>query len=435
MRNLALFTTLVVLSQTAFCSDEWPQFRGPGGQNHSEAKGLPVTWSETENIKWKTPLPGEAWSSPVVSGNEIWMTNSTDEGKSLRVISVALDTGKINFDTEVFHVEKPETKHKLNSFASPSPILENGKLYVFFGTYGMACVSTHDGKKVWENTDTKHATQNGAGSTPISYKDKLIVCIDGMDVQYQLALNKSDGKVAWKTPRSIPFKPTTKTDAKKAYGTPLLYQVDGKDQIVAPAAEAFYAYDPNTGKELWRLAHPGFSNVPIPVFANGLLFLDTGFMRAQMWCVKPIAGGGEKLDLPPENVLWKLTSQGTMLADVGKPDAKPVTVSIPTRPTPVIVGNRMYMISDTGILTSVDTATGHIVWIEKLLKEYSMSPMYADGHIYLFNHIGAAIVFEPGDTFKKLAENTLEEGCMASPAIVGKALIVRTKKALYRIEK
>jgi outer membrane protein assembly factor BamB len=435
MRLLALFTTLSIFAAAAFGSDSWNQFRGPTGQGIAEAKDLPVTWSETENIKWKTPLPGEAWSSPVVSGNDIWMTNSTDEGKSLRAFSVALDTGKINFDVEVFHVDKPEFKHKLNSYASPTPILENGKLYVFFGTYGMACISTHDGKKVWENTDIKHATQNGAGSTPISYKDKILLCIDGMDVQYQLALNKSDGKVAWKTPRSMPFKPNTKEDMKKAYGTPLVYTFEGKDQVVATAAEGFYAYDPETGKELWRLKQPGFSNVPTPVFANGLLFLDTGFGKPQMWAVKPIAGGGEKLDLPPENIVWKIIAQGTMLADAGKPDAKPVTVSCPTRPSPLAVGNRLYMISDTGAFTCLDSATGNIVWIEKLNKEWSTSPTLADGKIYLFNQIGTSYVIEPGDTFKKLAENTLEDGCMASPAIVGKALIVRTKKALYRIEK
>lgn len=435
MRTLAILLTLAVLSMTAFATDEWPQFRGPGGQGYAEAKGLPVTWSETENIKWKTPLPGEAWSSPVVSGNEIWMTNSTDEGKSLRAFSVALDTGKIGFDVEVFHVDKPEFKHKLNSFASPTPILENGRLYVFFGTYGMACISTHDGKKVWENTDIKHATQNGAGSTPITYKDKILICIDGMDVQYQLALNKSDGKEAWKTPRSMPFGPKTKEDMKKAYGTPLVYQFEGKDQMVATAAEGFYAYDPATGKELWRLKQPGFSNVPIPVYGNGMLFMSTGFMKPQMWAVKPISGGGEKLDLPPENVVWKISGQATMLADAGKSDAKPVTVSSPTRPSPILIGNRLYLISDTGALSCLDAATGNVVWIEKLGKEYSTSPTYADGKVYLFNQIGAAIVFEPGETYKKLAENTLEEGCMASPAIVGKALIVRTKKALYRIEK
>ncbi len=435
MRTFAVLFTLAALSFAAFATDEWPQFRGPGGQGYAEAKALPVTWSETENIKWKTPLPGEAWSSPVVSGNEIWMTNSTDEGKSLRAFSVALDTGKIIFDVEVFHVDKPEFKHKLNSFASPTPILEKGRLYVFFGTYGMACLSTHDGKKIWENTDIKHATQNGAGSTPISYKDKILVCIDGMDVQYQLALNKSDGKVAWKTPRSMPFGPKTKEDMKKAYGTPLVYQFEGKDQMIATAAEGFYAYDPATGKELWRLKQPGFSNVPIPVYGNGMLFMSTGFMKPQMWAVKPIAGGSEKLDLPPENVVWKISGQATMLADVGKSDAKPVTVSSPTRPSPILIGNRLYLISDTGALSCLDAATGNVVWIEKLGKEYSTSPTYVDGKVYLFNQIGNAIVFEPGETYKKLAENTLEEGCMASPAIVGKALIVRTKKALYRIEK
>ncbi len=427
--------SMLLLALSSFASDEWPQFRGPGGQGYADAKDLPVTWSETENIKWKTPLPGEAWSSPVVSGNDIWMTNSTDEGESLRAICVRLDTGKIAFDVEIFHVDTPEFKHKLNSYASPTPILEYGRLYCFFGTHGMACIATHDGTKVWENTDIKHDPQNGAGSTPISYKDKLLICIDGMDVQYQLALNKSDGKVAWKTPRSMPFKPNTKEDAKKAYGTPLIYQFEGRDQMIAVAAEGFYAYDPNTGKELWRLKHPGFSNAPIPVYGDGMLFMSTGFMTPQTWAVKPIADGGGKPDLAPENVLWKIAGTALKVSDVNKPDARPVTVVSQTRPSPIFIDKRLYLISDNGALSCIDAPTGNVVWTQKLGAEFSTSPTYADGRVYLFNQVGKAIVFEPGEAFKKLAENTLEDGCMASPAIVGKALIVRTKSALYRIEK
>jgi outer membrane protein assembly factor BamB len=405
------------LRALASASEPWPQFRGPDGQGQAAAKDLPVTWSESEHVKWKTELPGEAWSSPVISDNQIWMTNATDAGQSLRAICVTLDTGKLIQDVEVFHIEKPETKHALNSYASATPIIDDGRLYVYFGTHGAACLSAKDGKKIWENRDLKHDTQNGEGSTPISYKDKLLICVDGMDVQYQLALNKSDGSVAWKTKRSMPV--LKKEDLRKAYGTPLVYKFDGKDQMVATAAEGFYAYDPETGKELWRLKHPGFSNVPVPVYGNGMLYMSTGFTKAQMWAVKPIAGGGEKPDLPAENVVWRINGQAPC----------------PTQPSPLVIGERLYMLSDTGALSCLNALTGGVVWTVKLGGEYSGSPSYADGKIYLFNRMGKAIVFEPGDTFKKLAENTLEEGAMASPAFIDKALILRTKKALYRIEK
>ncbi|HLX61062.1 MAG TPA: PQQ-binding-like beta-propeller repeat protein [Planctomycetota bacterium] len=433
MRNATLI--LIVVASAVFAADEWPCLRGPTLQGYSDAKDLPVTWSEKENIKWKTELPGTAWSSPVVSGNEIWMTNSTDDGKVLSVICVTLDTGKKIHDEEVFYVEKQEFKHTLNSYASPSPIIDNGRLYVFFGTHGAACFDTKTAKKVWENAELKHDPQNQAGSSPVQYKDKILICIDGMDVQYQVALNKSDGKIAWKTERSMKFPPNLKEDFKKSYGTPLVYQVDGQDQMVAIAAEGFYAYDPNNGKELWRLRHPGFSCVAIPVYGNGLLYMSTGFTKPQMWAVKPIAGGGSTLDLPQENIVWKINGQTPWLNPPSAAENKPVGAPSPNKPSPVLIGNRLYMLADSGKLSCIDALSGKAVWVQALGGEYSASPTYADGKIYFFNHTGVGTVIEPGEKFKKLAENTLEEGCMASPAIVGKALIVRTKKAIYRIEK
>ena len=432
MRSVLTVACAALLLTTAvFASDDWPQFRGPTGQGLADGKGVPTSWKEkdassaAENIKWKTDLPGQGWSSPVISGNQIWMTTATDEGKSLRALCVALDTGKLELDVEVFHIDKPEFKHALNSFASPTPVLDgiDGRVYVYYGTYGTACLSTKDGKKIWENRTLPHTTQNSAGSTPISYKDKLLICMDGMDTQFQVALKKSDGSIAWKTARSMPV--NKKEDMKKAYGTPLVYQFEGKDQMVAPAAEGFYAYDPETGKELWRLKHPGFSNVPIAVFAGGMLVMDTGFGKPQLWAFKPVAGGaggtggGDKLDLPPENIVWRINGQAPC----------------PTQPSPVVIGERLYMLSDSGALTCLNLKDGAVVWTEKLNGEYSASPTVIGGNIYIFNRTGKALVIEPGDKFKKLAENQLEEGCMASPAVVGKAMIVRTKTALYRIEK
>lgn len=415
---------MYLLSLGGFASDQWLMFRGPTGQGIADAKDVPIKWKEkddsgpAENIKWKTELPGQAWSSPVVNGNQIWMTNASLDGKSLRVLRAALDTGKIEIDQEVFHIDEPEFKHATNSYASPTPVLDPDRVYVYYGTYGTACLSTKDGSKIWENRKLPHNTQNSAGSTPIPYKDKLLICMDGMDTQFQVALNKSDGSVAWKTARSMPVV-NKKEDMKKAYGTPLVYQFEGKDQMVAPAAEGFYAYDPNTGKELWRLKQPGFSNAPTAVYANGLLYMSTGFTPPQLWAFKPAAGSEASLDLPPDNVKWKIKGQAPC----------------PTIPSPIAVGERLYMLSDTGALSCINTSTGAIVWTEKMNGEWATSPTLIDGRIYLFDRKGRGIVFDPGDKFIKIAENTLEDGCMASPAVVGKAIILRTKKALYRIEK
>jgi outer membrane protein assembly factor BamB len=424
MVRLALAVLMTLCAACAPASDSWTLFRGPTGQGLSDATGIPTTWKEAEgsmpaqNIVWKTELPGQSWSSPVVQGNQIWMTNAATDGTSLRALRVALDSGKIELDVEVFHVDKPEFKHALNSYASPTAVLDGDRVCVYYGTYGTACLATQDGKKIWENTSLPHATQNSAGSTPIPYKDKLLICMDGMDTQYQVALKKSDGTVAWKMERSM--KVLKKEDMRKAYGTPLVYQFHGKDQMVAPAAEGFYAYDPNTGKELWRLKHPGFSCVPVAVFANDTLFMGTGFMKPQFWAFKPVEGGYgfDKLDLPAENILWKINGQAPC----------------PTQPSPVVLGERLYLLTDSGALSCLNIKDGAVVWTAKLNGEFSASPTLIGGLLYLFNRTGKCILVKPGEKFEKVGENLLEEGCMASPAVVGKAMIVRTKKALYRIE-
>jgi len=401
----------IALTITASAADIWPQWRGPGGQGHSDATGVPLTWSEKENVKWKSPDPGEGWSSPVIADDIIWMTTSQNNGKSLRAVCFGLTDGKQIHDVEVFAVEAPEFKHKLNSYASPSPLLEEGKLYVYFGTYGTACLDAKTGKKLWENRELKIDHENGPGSTPMIFKDKILICCDGRDLQFQAALDKATGKVLWKTPRSQPI--TKGKDMKKAYGTPLVIQVGGKDQVIATAAEAVYAYDVETGKELWYVKYPGFSNVPRPVYGQGLLYICTGFGRPEIWAIKPEGSG----DLSASNVVWR------------------VKIQAPAQPSPVLIGERVYMVSDTGTATCMDAKTGKEIWKQLLGGEFSSSPLFVDGRIYFFDRLGLCTVIEPGDTFKVLAKNTLEDGFMASAAVAGKALILRTKKNLYRIEK
>ncbi|MCY3018406.1 MAG: PQQ-binding-like beta-propeller repeat protein [Planctomycetota bacterium] len=400
----------VLLCAAARAADEWPQFRGPTGQGHSDAKGVPLTWSEKENVKWKTPIPGEGWSSPVISGGQVWMTTAPPDGKSRHAIGVDLESGKILHDVEVFQVEAPQKKNAVNSHASPSPVIEGNRLYVHFGSDGTACLDTQTAKVLWQVRTFKLDHMEGAGGSPMLYKDKLIFCCDGTDVQYLVALKKETGELAWKTDRS--HKITNPPPMRKAFSTPLVIQLDGQDQLIAPGAEYLYAYEPDTGKELWFVHYPGFSNVPRPVHGCGLLFVGTGFMRPEVWAVKP---GGQG-DMTATNVVWKMKTQGPLV------------------PTPVLVGERLYVVSDTGSLACLEARTGKEIWRQNLGGEFSASPLCVDGRIYYFDRAGLCTVIEPGDTFKVLAKNTLESGCMASAAVAGKALIVRTKKALYRLE-
>jgi len=393
-------------------SDEWPQFRGPGGQGHSDATGLPLTWSEKENVKWKSAIPGEGWSSPVISGKQVWMTMALNAGKSLHAVCVDFETGKVIHDVEVLTVEAPPKKHALNSYASPTPVIDGDRVYVCFGTCGTVCLSTSTAKVIWKNDELKIDHENGPGSSPMIYKDKLFLCCDGIDVQYMAALNKSDGKLAWKTDRSQPFLAKTK-DMKKSYCIPLLIQVEGKDQLITPAAENLYAYDPETGKELWYVKYPGFSNVPRPIFGHGMIYVCTGFARAELWAIKPGGSG----DLSATNVVWKMKIQ------------------VPTQPSPLLVGDNVYMVSDSGMASCLDAKTGKEVWKQHLAGEFSASPIFAEGRIYFFDRKGLATVIEPGAAYKEVARNQLDDGFMASPAVSGKSLVLRTKTNLYRIEK
>jgi len=402
---------LVLFNLPAGAADEWPQFRGPNGQGHAVSDGLPLTWSETENVKWKCAIAGEGWSSPVVSGNQVWMTTATEEGKSLRVVSVDLASGKLLADAEIFHVEKPATKNALNSYASPTPVIEGGRLYVNFGRDGTACLDAGSGAVLWKREDITLDHGVGAGSSLAIYKDKLLVPCDGMDVQYLLALDKQTGKTLWKTERSYQF--TKPADMRKAFSTPLAITVNGADQIVIPTAEHVYAYQPETGKEIWSAQYLGFSMAPRPVYGNGLVYICTAYGGNAVLAIRPDGTG----DVTATHVAWKTTKQ------------------TPTQSSPVLVGNRLYMVSDSGAVSCLNAVTGADVWRQSIGGKFSASLLAAPGRIYFFDRDGTTTVVAAADTFKILAQNKLESGCMASAAVAGNALLLRTKTHLYRLEK
>lgn len=415
MFRSSLFIALLLLVPATLraASPDWPRLFG-AEQNHSDARGVPLTWNETEHIKWKTALPGEGWSSPVVQGGQVWMTTATEQGKSLRVLCVDLASGKLLRDVEVLSNDVVPPKHRRNSYASPTPILDGERVYAHFGAMGTVCLSTKDASTLWARRDLKIDHQNGPGGSATLWGDRLLIACDGMDVQYEVALDKLTGKTLWKTERSGIAKLAARpADMRKAYGTPVVFNIDGRPQSLTTAAERLYALDPKTGRELWYVDFPGFSNVPLPVSDGKMAYVCTGFMKPEVWGIKL---GGAQGDATASHVVWKQKA--------GAPDQS----------TPVVVGNRLYMVSSGGIASCLDTADGRIVWKERIGSDFAASPLHVDGRIYFFDAQGTTTVIAPGDTFQVLAKNTLAAGSMASPAVIGKAFIVRTKDALYRIE-
>jgi len=415
---------------------EWPEWRGPGGQGHAPAaRDLPVTWSETENVAWKTPLSGRGWSSPVVTGSQIWMTTAIetavpeDEKKkrleavaanqpldvsgpvSLRALCVDRDTGRLLHDVELMVVSEPQPIHTLNSYASPTPVLDDGRLYCHFGDFGTACVDTRNGTLSWARRDQRLNHENGPGSTPVLWKNRLIFHCDGSDRQSIVALDTATGAVAWQTDRSGEMR--SDPQLKKAYGTPLVLPLGGRDVVVSPAADWLYGYDPATGRELWKMSYGalGFSIVPRPVQAHGLLYLSTSFTQPETLAVR--LGDGSA---PPE-IVWRERK------------------GAPSMPSPLVVGDELYLVTDKGVATCLDARTGGVAWTERLGGNFCSSPLFADGRIYVGNRDGDTFVIKPGRTHSLEATNRLDGQIMATPAAIGAAIYLRTDKALYRLEK
>ncbi len=410
-RSILIMTLLASFSASATAGENWPDFRGPAMDGHSDAQELPLEWSEQKNVRWKTAIAGRGWSTPVIWGEQIWLTTATSDGKELYALCVHRESGEVTQRIKVFEVVKPEPVNALNSYASPSPVIEAGKVYVHFGTYGTAAINTETGSILWKRTDLKLDHKEGPGSSPVLFENSLILTCDGADVQYMIALDTANGETKWKTKRSVNFG-FFPGDFRKAYSTPLIAQVDGKPQLITTAAQSAYGYDPESGKELWRFGYGGFSNASRPVVGQGMIFLNSGYMKPQLFAVK-LGGSG---NITESNFVWKQTS------------------STPNKPSPLLIEGNFYMVSDGGVASCLDTKTGEPVWTKRLGGSFSASPIYAAGRIYISDQDGKTFVFKPGREYQQLAVNKLDEGCMASPAVSGKSIFLRTKTCLYRIE-
>jgi len=399
---------------------EWPQFRGPEGTGISSSRNLPLTWAEGRNVRWKTAIHGRAWSSPVVLGGQVWVTTATPDGRELFAVAVDRESGRVVHDLKLFHVDEPQYAHPFNTYASPTPVIEPGRIYVTFGSPGTAAVDTATGRVVWARRDFECNHFRGAGSSPILFGDLLIMHFDGSDHQFVVALDKRTGKTVWRTERSVDFKdlgpdgkPQAEGDYRKAFATPHVATVEGRPVLISIGSKATYGYDPLTGRELWRIQEPSnFSGSTRPVVGHGLVFYPSGFPTGELLAVRPDGRG----DVTGTHVAWR-TSR-----------------SVSKKPSLLLVGDLIFMIGDGGVASCLEARTGQLVWTARLGGNYSASPLGAEGRVYVFGEEGAAAVFEAGRRFKLLAENRLDDGFMASPAVAGRALFLRTRTHLYRIE-
>jgi|TARA_B100000700_G_scaffold69080_1_gene76547 outer membrane protein assembly factor BamB len=406
--RITLSALTILLLTTVVQAENWPRFRGPNADGLHHSAKLPTNWSESDNVVWKSETPGKGHSSPVIWEDQIWMGTAMNEGHDLHAICFNRD-GKLKYNVKLFHIEKLEASNSLNSFASPTPVIEAGTVYLYFGTYGVAAIETASGKIKWSRQDINLNHQEGPGSSPILYKGLLIFHCDGYDVQHITALDKQTGKTVWATTRSLDLSHVG-NHARKAFVTPVVRKVNGKDLLVSPAAQGCYAYDPNTGEEVWRIAYSGFSAVPQPVFHGKLAYIVTDFGRPEIWAVD-VSGKGV---LGEKDIKWKYNT------------------TCPSTPSLIIKDGLIYFVADkTGVASCITADTGELVWRERIGGSFSTSPVATSDHIYFFDRTGATTVVKLGREYKVASRNTLESGCMASPAIADDQLFVRTATHLY----
>lgn len=407
----AAFLLCGLSCSTAGAVDHWRQFRGGPANGVVTEADLPLQWSDSENVVWKTPVHGRGWSSPIVDGEEVWLTTATEDGLKMSVMCFDLASGQIRHDRLIFeNAEVQPDFHVTNSYASPTPVLDEDHVYVHFGSYGTACLDRKTCRVMWQRRDLPCNHFRGAGSSPVLVDGLLIFHMDGFDHQYAVALDSRTGATVWKKDRDVEYG-TDNGDFYKAFSTPLLITVNGQQQLISPASMACMALDPHTGEEIWRVRYEEHSTTARPVFDGQRIYFSTGFGKAKMMCVR-VDGTGDVTDTHVEWVQLK---------------------SIGSKPSPVLVNGLLFDVTDDGILERIDTQSGEIVWKVRLGGKFSASLLATASRLYAFDHDGAGYVYSVASEPELLAENMLPDGCNASPAVSGNSLIVRTTTHLYRL--
>ena len=426
MKPLQIPSFLFLLALTVFAGIQpvksqqinWTHFRGTNLNGISDDEHVPITWNDSTNIIWKTGIQGKGWSSPVVFGDQVWVTSASENGKQMAGICLDFNTGKLIYNINLFHPDSTYPKHTINTYATPTPCIEDGFVYLNFGTYGTACVDTRNGKVIWKRTDLNCDHVQGPGSSPILYKDLIILHIEGVDVQYLVALNKQTGETVWKKDRPVELYEPLAPIGKKAYTTPIILNVNGEDLLISNGSAVCIAYNPLTGLEVWRIVEGEDSTIAMPFSEDGIVYFYPSFVTgpdgekyAELLAVNPEGKG----DVTKTNVIWRRKFPVLQLL------------------TPLIKDGLIYTIDTKNTLYCLDAKTGQEVYSKKLKQKYNSSPVFAGGNIYFTSVKGETMILKAGNQLQILAENKLPGEVYATPAFLRNSILIRTESQLYRI--
>lgn len=415
---LMLALPLISCTLSAQDTPSWTHFRGDHLNGISTEKGIPLEWDDSTNIAWKTAIDGKGWSSPIILGKQVWLTTATGGGKEMRALCLDFKSGEIIHNRIIFNPDSLNRIHAINSYATPTGAIEEGRVYLHFGRYGTACLDTETGETIWERSDMPVEHIQGPASSLLIYKDKLIVHMEGSDLQYIVGLDKKTGKTLWKTDRPKELYDHLEYIGKKAYITPIIVNADGRDLMISNGSAACIAYDPETGEEVWRIVYGEDSTIAMPTESNSIVYYYVGFetdtageRRAKLMAVDPDGEG----QIEETNVVWSKETPILQLL------------------TPLVKDGLLYTIDSRGDMWCLDASNGSALWSEGMKGKYHASPVYADGHIYFSSTRGYTYVVKAGKELDLLSENKLEGEIWATPAITDGAIFIRTNKYLYKI--
>jgi outer membrane protein assembly factor BamB len=409
-----VFTLSTAIAQV----NNWTHFRGSHLDGIAVDNNVPLVWNDTTNVIWKTDIRGKGWSSPVVYGNQVWVTTATVDGKEMAGICTDFTTGKVLFDILLFKQDSIYSKHAINTYATPTPCIEEGFVYLNFGSSGTACVRTDNGTIVWKRNDLKCEHVQGTGASPMLYKDLLILHYEGTDQQYIVALNKKNGESVWRVDRPKECYDPLAPIGKKAYVTPIVINVAGRDLLISNGSAVCIAYEVLTGKEVWRVVQGEDSTISMPVYEDGVVFFYTSFVSptvgekyVELLAVDPKGKG----DVTKTNVLWRL--KGPILQLL----------------TPLVKDGLIYTIDSKNNLIVIDAKNGTSLYSKRLKNKFNASPVYVGGKVYFTSVKGETLVLKAGRLPEILAESQLPGEVYATPAIAGNSILIRTDASIYRI--
>lgn len=421
--RLALYSTVALLSIACTLTAQvnipsWTHFRGNHLDGISSESGIPVSWNDSTNIAWKNAIDGKGWSSPIILGDQVWLTTATGAGKEMRALCFNFTSGEIIHNRIIFNPDSLYRIHAINSYATPTGAIEAGRVYLHFGRYGTACLDTESGETIWKRTDMQVEHIQGPASSLLIYEDKLIVHMEGSDIQYITALDKETGETIWKTDRPEELYSPIEYIGKKAYITPIIVDVNGRKLMISNGSAACIAYDPDTGEEVWRIVYGEDSTIAMPTESNGVVYFYVGFetdtageKHSKLMAVDPDGQG----DIEESNVLWSVETPVLQLL------------------SPLVKDGLLYTIDSRSEMWCLDASDGSALWSEGMKGKFHSSPVYTDQHVYFSSTRGYTYVVKEGRELEIIAENKLDGEIWATPAIAGGAIFIRTNKYLYKI--